>query len=69
MVRRCCVVGCDSQSTDKNGVRFFRFPMKGDQREKWISAVRREDWNPGAHSRICSEHFTTGRQLTEVHQT
>ena len=34
------------------------FPLKrGDILKKWIHAVRRKNFVPTKHSRICSEHF------------
>ncbi|XP_051967679.1 uncharacterized protein LOC127632892 isoform X1 [Xyrauchen texanus] len=30
------------------------------RRRAWITAVRREAWQPGKNSRICSTHFVTG---------
>lgn len=40
-------------------LQFFSFPFKNDTRlKKWIIAVRRLNWKPTKHSRICSEHFT-----------
>ena len=40
----------------------FRFPTNPDQRNKWISAIRRDNWSPSEYSRLCSDHFLTAEQ-------
>ena len=40
---------------------FYRFPPEGtERRERWIRAIRRENWTPGKHDRLCSQHFVSG---------
>ncbi len=34
-----------------------RFPTDPERRKKWIQNMRREQWTPGASSRLCSDHF------------
>ncbi len=37
---------------------FIRFPFSRPEIcQKWIKAVRRENWKPNKSSDICSEHF------------
>ena len=50
MVQSCCAFGCTNRSGEG----------KVERRTRWIAAVRREDWQPNQHSRICSAHFVTG---------
>ena len=46
----------------KLGVKSFRFPTNPDQRNKLISAVRRDNWSLSEYSRLCSDHFLTAEQ-------
>ena len=32
------------------------------RRRQWIAAVKRKDWKPTKCTRICGEHFTTGKE-------
>ena len=34
-----------------------RFPSKPQRKQLWLVAMHREDWSPGKHSLICSDHF------------
>ena len=56
----CCAVDCHNRRGDKPGLTFHRFPVDRQRREKWIAAVRREDWQPTEHTRLCGEHFVSG---------
>ncbi|XP_045465513.1 peroxynitrite isomerase THAP4-like [Harmonia axyridis] len=59
MVTTCCAFGCSNDHKKGSNIHFFRFPFKNPELlNKWISAVKRENWEPKAHSRICSVHFT-----------
>ena len=62
MVNHCVVVGCTNYVGKKPGLRFYRFPAdrEFERRRKWTAAVRRVNWSPGKHARICGEHFITG---------
>lgn len=35
----------------------FRFPKDEIIRKKWVTAMRRKDYNPSSHATICSKHF------------
>ncbi len=60
-VCNCCVVGCTNHVGKKNGLSFFHFPLSDKDRcKKWEAAVRRHNWTPKSHTRICSDHFITG---------
>ena len=61
MVNNCCVVGCTNYVGKKPGLRFYSFPADTQRREKWVAAVRRKGWQPSKHTRICNEHFITGK--------
>ncbi|KAJ4425465.1 hypothetical protein ANN_28081 [Periplaneta americana] len=34
-----------------------RFPNDPERKEKWVKALRRENWAPTAYSCVCSVHF------------
>ncbi len=65
--RSCCVVGCgNNYNIHGKEIKFFKFPSRDqEQRQKWISAVKRVDvdgkpWAPKEYTRICSAHFYSG---------
>lgn len=60
MVICCCAVGCSNRQ-GRPGKRFFAFPKDKKQRDKWIAAVKREKWVPSRYSRLCSDHFVSGK--------
>ena len=42
----------------KQNIIFDRFPSEPERKEKWLKNLRRKDWQPSKHSKICSDHFT-----------
>ena len=42
-------------------MKFYRFPTDTELKAKWIAAIKRENWTPNEHSRICSARFITGK--------
>ena len=36
---------------------FYHFHSNPERRERWIAAVKRENWHPTEHTWLCSEHF------------
>ncbi len=62
----CCVPGCCNAAGKDQllGTRrsYFKFPH-GDQKrlKAWKAAIPRDQWNPSANSRICSDHFVGGK--------
>ena len=64
MVVSCCAYGCRNRHGERPGLGFFRFPtLPSERRKKWILAVRRKDWQPAKHSRICGDHFVSGETI------
>ena len=59
MVYSCCAYGCTNRY-GRVGKRFFSFPKDKKQRDKWIAAIKRENWTPTPHSKVCSDHFVSG---------
>ena len=63
MVVSCCAYGCVNCHGNRKGLGFFRFPVLPEgRRRQWIAAVKRKDWKPTKHTRICEEHFTTCKE-------
>ncbi|KAL3880033.1 hypothetical protein ACJMK2_032305 [Sinanodonta woodiana] len=60
MPAHCCCVGCNSRQQKGCETKFFRIPKDDMLRNKWIAALRRENWLPTDHTRICSKHFIKG---------
>ena len=51
----------------RHGLGFYMFPAVPEARRKeWIRAVKRQDWVPSKYSRICGDHFLSGK-LTRSH--
>ncbi|XP_037513711.1 peroxynitrite isomerase THAP4 isoform X2 [Rhipicephalus sanguineus] len=65
----CCVVGCTnySRKTQKVRVCYHNFPSDSALREKWISAIRRDNWLPSKWARVCSDHFSPESYNDSVH--
>lgn len=51
----CCAVGCRNRPED--GVRVYAFPKDKDRRKQWEVKVRRDNWEPTNHSKLCAAHF------------
>lgn len=61
MVVSYCVVGCRNRHGEWKGLGFYRIPMIPEKRKKsWIAAIKKKNWNPVKHLRICGDHFVTG---------
>ena len=57
----CCSVGCTNRFSVGSGIGFFVFPVDKACKDKWVRAVSRQNWQPTASSRICGEHFVSGK--------
>lgn len=57
----CCVPLCKSDEKKKPpGVSFHEIPSVADVREKWLAAIRRDNWSPNStscYTKVCSRHF------------
>ena len=62
MVNGCVIIGCANGAlkgkySDKN-VSMHAFPLDDQELcEKWVKAIRRQNFVPSKHSRLCSSHF------------
>ena len=66
MVVSCCAFGCKNRFGKNNGksLGFYRFPsMPEARRKRWIAAVKRKNWSPSKFTRICGDHFVSGRLI------
>ncbi|XP_031549228.1 uncharacterized protein LOC116286789 [Actinia tenebrosa] len=60
----CFVPDCKHHS-ESHTCTFFTFPSKKknlEEHKRWIRLIRRDDRQPGAHSRVCSCHFRNGQK-------
>ena len=48
------------------GKRFYSFPKDDELRDRWTAAVSRKDWRPTKYTKICSDHFITGKPTLDV---
>ena len=54
----CVAWDCTNRMKKDSSISFHRFPHKNPQLlQKWIQAIRRENWQPTQYSYICSKHF------------
>ncbi|KAF7709366.1 uncharacterized protein LOC124383076 [Silurus meridionalis] len=63
MVHTCVVAGCRNRSTPGTALSFYRFPRDPERKQRWIAAVNRKGWVPNEGSRLCSNHFISGKQV------
>lgn len=60
MPHNCCVPFCNANSKKNKDLRFHRFPKKREQKQRWISKIRRDEGEYFAvteNTRVCSKHF------------
>ena len=65
MPSSCCAIGCANRYNKGKEIRLYLFPRDEERLAKWIKAIRRKNWQPNQHSRICSSHFISGRPSYE----
>ena len=53
----CCVPLCTVSSRHNTTVSFHSFPVDPVVRAEWELKIRRDDFSPSKHSRVCSRHF------------
>ena len=63
MPTHCSAWGCSNRDTPESKenseirVTFHRIPKDVARRQQWKLAMKRQDWEPSATAKICSEHF------------
>lgn len=60
MAVSCCVINCSRRFEKGSGITFLRIPDGEPKRSAWINAIRRKNWMPSEHERVCSVHFLSG---------
>lgn len=51
----CVAFNCNTRSGQGYGL--YTFPKDPDRRKIWIQKVKRQNFLPTEHSRLCSKHF------------
>ncbi|XP_049779106.1 THAP domain-containing protein 1-like [Schistocerca cancellata] len=58
MVKSCAAMNCTNKFEKGTNITFHRFPFSKPQLfQKWLHAVRRQDFRPTEYHFICSDHF------------
>ena len=63
MVISCCAYAWANRIGKRPGLQFYSFPADRRRRDLWIKAVRQKKWLPSKTSRICSDHFVSGKSF------
>ncbi|XP_060854061.1 uncharacterized protein LOC132931956 [Rhopalosiphum padi] len=59
MVLSCTVQNCENKLIKGNGIIFHRLPLHDPELlDKWLKALKVDNWTPTKHFNVCSEHFT-----------
>ena len=61
MVTSCCAIGCTYRHVKGSPIVMYRIPKNEIVRKLWVQAIKRDNWKPTASSRICGQHFPTGK--------
>ena len=56
----CCVPGCYTNTKKNRELSFHKFPKEKSIREKWVNAIKRNNFYPSEHHCVCSQHFHEG---------
>ena len=55
--------GCYSNTKRDQELSFHKFPKDESMKRKWLNAIKRKDFIPSEHHRVCSMHFQGGRKM------
>ncbi|CAL1290210.1 unnamed protein product [Larinioides sclopetarius] len=61
-----CVPNCRSNYKNTPSISVFKFPTEEEIKRKWTPAIRRKDFVPTKHSRVCIKHFTANDIVNSV---
>lgn len=53
----CCVPKCTGSSRYNSTLSFHSFPIEPAVRAEWMRRIRRDNFSPTKHSRVCGRHF------------
>ena len=57
----CAVVDCKNRYSKEGNKKFYPFSADKDREQIWVAALNRKHWSPTEYSRVCSDHFVTGK--------
>ena len=60
MIYTCCIPGCKTgyrSAKNETKIATFSFPTNEEQKQKWIAAIPRKDWQVTKNSKVCAKHF------------
>lgn len=57
MPNRCAAYGCSNSFVKGSGITLHVFPKDPERRDKWVRALRRDNFAATDTTVICSEHF------------
>ena len=60
MGKSCCAIDCTNSFSNGLEQSFYRLPKAIEKRRRWIAVIRRDSWNPGTETWVCSSHFVSG---------
>ena len=66
MPTNCCAIGSTNQYRKGGKIKFYHFPSDAQRRNMWVCAMRRDNWSPKEHSRLCNEHFISSNSFIYV---
>ena len=57
-MKYCCVYNCPNKQTPNCNIYFHCFPLtNAELTARWVHVIRRNNFKPNEHSRICQFHF------------
>ena len=59
MPSSCAAYGCTNKGVKGSNLSFHVFPKNPERREKWVRALRRDNFTATDATVICSDHFLT----------
>ena len=54
----CVAYNCNNSEKYSVSLHIYKFPSDDKVRNIWIDKIRRKNWTPSQHSRLCSQYFT-----------
>lgn len=63
----CSAYDCNNRGDRTKNISFHSFPLKNDKLLKdWMVKIKRDNFTPKKHSKICSEHFEADCFILEM---
>ena len=61
MPMSCWLIKCTRRFGKGSGITFLKIPDREPKWSAWINSIRRKNWVPSEHERVCSVHFLSGK--------